>query len=123
MGSVCHEGSLLTASPHCCSLDVEGKEQASRPRLAFLLDGVLQVFAQACVQRLAALASRTAVERQLPTSADTRWIWRLFFSLFVHSSAFLVLPSTSCQCADWGKTPFCGTGQRTQLPRVTLICS
>lgn len=52
----------------------EGKEQTSGPRLAFLLAGVLQALAQARVQCLAALASRPAVERWLPISADTSWI-------------------------------------------------
>lgn len=92
MGSVCHEGSLLTPLSHSCSLDVEGKEWVSGPQLTFLLNRVLQVFAQTCAQCKAALTSWTAVKRQLPVSADTGWIWRLFFHDLYMAVLFLYFP-------------------------------
>lgn len=92
MGSVCREGSLLTALPCCCHRDVEGNKWASGPQLAALMDGVLQAFAQAFLQRLAALASRSALERQLPISADAGWIWRLFFHRLCMTVVFLYFP-------------------------------
>lgn len=102
MGSVCHEGSLLTALPCCCHRAVEGNEWACGPQLAFSLDGVLQAFAQAFLQRLAALASRSALEGQLPNSADAGWIWRLFFHCLYTTVVFLYFPLPAA-CVLTGK--------------------
>lgn len=114
MGSVSHEGSLLTVLSHPCSRDVEGKSQASGPCLNLWLDGVLQAFIWTCVQLLPTLASCPAVKRQLPIFADTGWIWRLLLFQPVNGSALLA--RTSLHQLLTGKNSFCGMGQRKQLP-------
>ena len=71
---------------------------------------------------LAALASQTAVERQLPISADTGWIWRLFFHRLYGAVLFLYFPLPAARVLT-GKNSLLRHGAEEAAARAALVSS